>query len=250
MSNQSVTVSQSASKTLVRQSSFFSSLPGGLQTEMAQQFSMEEWQKGSYINPSVLMKRFYTLIEGQLEMKRTSPDSGREVTMDMIYPGDSFDVVTLLDNKPHDIVLAPLTQLKLMSVPINIMRKWLWTYPEMNRQFLPYLAGKIRDHENLSTSLALHDITTRLSRIILKHINRINSYSGNKQDEHKHHLINGLSDEVLAHMAGSVRQVINKQLQHWKSQGILHKKRNQLIINDLDALYKEAGYTKSSLKNL
>ncbi len=232
---------------LVRQSNFFAALPQTLQTEMAQQFKLEEWKKRSTIDPSILLKRFYTLLDGQIEIKRTNPENGREITLDVIYPGDSFDVVCLLDNKPHNVIISPLNSIKLMWVPIDIMRKWLWTYPELNRQFLPYLASKIRDQENLTTNLALHDISTRLSRLILKHINRIATWQGSRKDEHRDHLINGLSDEVLARMVGSVRQVVNKQLQHWKSQGILNKKRNEIVINDLDALYKEAHYTENSL---
>jgi hypothetical protein len=46
-----------------------------------------------------------------------------------------------------------------------------------------------------------------------------------------------------------VRQVVNQQLQLWKKQGTLDKKRNQLIIKDLEALAKEAKYTQS-LANL
>lgn len=57
--------------------------------------------------------------------------------------------------------------------------------------------------------------------------------------------MNGLNDETLARMTGSVRQVINKQLQHWKKEDIIDKKRNQLIINDLEALEKEAKYTQT-----
>jgi len=216
---------------------------------MAAHYKLEEWKKGSLIDPVWLMKRFYTLLEGQIEMKRSHPDNGREVTLDLLYPGDSFDVITLLDNKPHELLITPLTRARLMSIPIEMMRKWLWTYPEMNQQFLPYLARKMRDQENLSTSLALHDVTTRLSRIILNHINRIHSFSGEQQQAHKHHLINGLSDETLARMVGSVRQVVNKQLQHWKSQDILQKKRNQLIIKDLDAIYREANNTSNRLEN-
>jgi biotin operon repressor len=44
--------------------------------------------------------------------------------------------------------------------------------------------------------------------------------------------VNGLTDETLARMTGSVRQVVNKQLQHWKKEGIIDKKRNQLNIKD------------------
>ena len=46
-------------------------------------------------------------------------------------------------------------------------------------------------------------------------------------------------------MAGSVRQVINKQLQLWKKEDTLDKKRNQLIIKDLEALEKEAKFTQA-----
>lgn len=237
----------STNSTLIRQSPFFSSLPSPLVNEMAEQFRMQEWNKGEYINPKVILSYFFMIFEGQVEMKRYNPESGREVTLDMLFPGDSFDVITLLDEQPHDIIIVPLSDLKLIATPITIMRKWLWTYPELNKQFLPYLANKMREQENMTTNLVLHDVTTRLSRIILKHVNQINTYTGNKSKEHQTHLVSGLTDEALARMVGSVRQVINKQLQYWKSQGIIDKKRNQIIINDLDALYKEAKYTHSSL---
>ncbi|WP_230987883.1 Crp/Fnr family transcriptional regulator [Bathymodiolus japonicus methanotrophic gill symbiont] len=125
----------------------------------------------------------------------------------------------------------------------------MWTYPELNKQFLPYLAHKMREQEDQATSFVLHDLSTRLGQVILKHIDKIQSYTGSKQDEHKTHLINGLSDETLARMVGSVRQVVNKQLQHWKSQGILNKKRNQIMINDLDAIYKASEMTLLKFPN-
>jgi len=237
-----------ASSLLVRQSPLFSALPEALRQEVAQHFHLVQWKKNNYIDPHQLMTEFYFLQDGQLEIKRNNPDTGREVTLEMLYPGDSFDIVTLLDGKPHDVILAPVSTLQLVSVPMEMMRKWMWIYPELNQKFLPYLAQKMRDQEDLSSSFVLHDMTTRLSRLILKHINKIQNYTGKKEDEQKSHLINGLSDEILARMIGSVRQVVNKQLQYWRSQGILNKKRNQLIINDLNAIYKEANILQSNMK--
>jgi CRP-like cAMP-binding protein len=228
------------SPTLVRQSNFFTSLPQELLSGMAAQFRLEKWPRNTFVDPNILTQRFHILLDGQLEIKRSNPDTGREVTLDILYSGDNFDVISLLDKRPHDVILSPLRTLKITSVPIETMRKWLWTYPELNKQFLPYLARKMREQEDLITNVALHDVSTRLSRILLKHINKIQCYSGKADREHEAHLINGLSDEVLGRMVGSVRQVVNKQLQHWKSQGILNKKRNQLMINDLEALEREA----------
>ena len=240
MSSSLVQASSVANTLLVRQSPLFASLPAALLDEMAQHFQLQQLIKGDYISPSMLSERFYFLQDGQLEMKRSNPDTGREVTLDMLYPGDSFDIITLLDGKVHDITLSPISHLQLISVPIEMMRKWLWTYPELNQQFLPYLAQKMREQEDQTANFALYDIATRLSRIILKHISKIQTYTGFKQEAQTNHLINGMSDDVLARMVGSVRQVVNKQLQYWKSRGILDKKRNQIIINDLDAIYEEA----------
>ncbi len=237
----------SASPMLVQQSRLFSTLPSELLKEMARHFKVEEWPKGKLFDPERLMTRFHVIIEGQLELKRHNPENGRELTLDLLYPGDSFDIIVLLDGKPHDMIMNPLSPLKLIHAPIEMMRSWLWKYPELNKQFLPYLGAKMREQEDLSTSLALHNITTRLSRLILKHIGKINKYRGDKDEEYRFHLINGFSDEVLARMVGSVRQVVNKQLQHWKQEGIIDKKRNQLMINDLEALAREAGELQKKL---
>ncbi len=244
-----VHVPRVASSLLVKQSPLFAALPDALIQEMAQHFRLVQWKKGDYIDSDNLLTYFYFLQAGQLELKRNNPDNGREVTLDILYPGDSFDIVTLLDGQPHDMIVAPITpSLQLISVPIDMMRKWIWTYPELNQQFLPYLAHKMREQEDRAASFVLHDVTTRLSRLILKHINKIQSYTGMKKDAQKSHLINGFSDESLARMVGSVRQVVNKQLQHWKSQGIINKKRNQLMINDLDAIYQEAKLLQSKIE--
>jgi len=244
-----VHVPRVASSLLVKQSPLFASLPEKLIQEIAEHFHLIKWNKGDYINPDNLLTQFYFLQTGQIEMKRNNPDTGREVTLDMLYTGDSFDITTLLDGKPHDVILEPVTaSVQLISVPIAMMRKWIWTYPELNQQFLPYLAHKMREQEDLASSFVLHDMTTRLSRLILKHISKIQCYTGEKEEAPKNHLINGFSDELLARMVGSVRQVVNKQLQYWRSQGIINKKRNQLIINDLDAIYKEANLIHSKKK--
>jgi CRP-like cAMP-binding protein len=233
-----------ANPVLVKQANIFADLPAKLIEDFHQEFQLNEWHKGDYINADTLTKRFFVVIEGNLEIKQSDPETGREATLDMLYSGDCLDLIVLLDDQPHNVIISPLTTVKLISVKLSTMRHWLWTYPEFNQQFMPYLAKKMREKEQHTSSLILHDVTTRLGRIILEHINKIKFYTGTSEEEHQYHLVNGLNDETLARMTGSVRQVINKQLQHWKNADILDKKRNQLIIKDLEALEREAKYTQ------
>ena len=236
---------QNANPVLVKQANIFADLPAKLIEDFQQEFQLNEWHKGDYINSDILTKRFFVLIEGNVEIKQSNPDTGREATLDMLYAGDCFDLIVLFDDQPHEVIVSPLTTVKLLSVKLSTMRHWLWTYPEFNQQFMPYLAKKMREKEQQASSLVLHDVTTRLGRIILDHINKIKFYTGSSEEEHQHHLVNGLNDETLARMTGSVRQVINKQLQLWKKADIIDKKRNLLIIKDLEALEKEAKYTQT-----
>lgn len=233
------------SSKLVQQSHLFASLPEELVQEMTEYFKAERWAKKSIINNEVLQHRFFLLLEGRLEMTRTHPETGRSITLDLLQQGDGFDVITLLDGRKHEVTLSPLEELKVISVPIEKMREWIWKYPELNRQFMPYLAQKMRDQEDKTTDFALYDTVTRLSRIILKNIDQIHTYNGLQENEHQDHLVSGLSDEVLARMVGSVRQVVNQHLQHWKQSGVIDKKRNQIKINDLQAIIDEAGVTQS-----
>lgn len=235
------------SSKLVQQSHLFSSLPDKLVQDMMQHFKAERWGKKSYIDFEILQRRFFLLMEGRLEMSRTHPETGRSITLDMLHPGDGFDIITLLDGRKHEVDLTPLEELKVISVPIEKMREWIWTYPELNKKFMPYLAQKMREQEDKTTEFALYDTVTRLSRIILKNIDKINDYSGNSGEEHKDHLVSGLSDEVLARMVGSVRQVVNQHLQHWKQAGIIDKKRNQIKINNLQAIIDDAGLTQANI---
>lgn len=230
---------------LVQQSYLFSALPDKLLHEMSEHFKAERWGKKTYINPELLQQRFFLIMEGRIEMIRTNPDTGRSITLDLLRPGDGFDMITLLDGQPHDMFFSPLEELKVISVSIERMRQWIWTYPELNKQFMPYLAQKMRDQENKTTDFALYDTVTRLSRIILQNLSKVKSYTGLAKDEHTKHLITGLSDEVLARMVGTVRQVVNQHLQHWKKQGVIDKARNKIMVNDLQSIIDDANHMVS-----
>lgn len=224
---------------LVKQSYLFSSLPDALLKEMAASFRSEALDKKNYLDQSRLFSRFYIILEGRVELTRTNPETGRTVTLDLLHPGDGFDVITLLDGNAHDVSVRPIETVRLISVPMDKMRSWIFKYPELNQQFMPYLAKKMRDQENKTTDFALHDTVTRLSRIILNNMESINNADNKGNDNY---LVKGLSDEMLARMVGSVRQVVNQHLQHWKKSDVIDKERNKILVKDLEVIKKEAGY--------
>lgn len=202
-------------------------------------FRRDTWRRGAHIDSSIFESRFYLIIEGRLEVTRVNPETGKSITLALLGVGDGIDVVTLLNNKPHDVLPVAIDDISLISIPIKDARSWIDQHPEFNRNFLPYLGEQMRRLEDLSTDLALYDTITRLARLILRHV--VPQHNKSQKQSYSLTLINDLHDESLARMVGSVRQVVNKHLQHWRKEGILHKKDFKTEVNKLESLELYAG---------
>jgi len=138
----------------------------------------------------------------------------------------------------HPIAPVALEDVALISVPITDARHWIDLHPEFNRKFLPYLGEQMRKMEDLATDLALYDTMTRLARLLLRHIAPCHPQS--RDGKHHLKLIHDLHDESLARMVGSVRQVVNRHLQHWRKEGVLTKDKFRTEITELETLQRYA----------
>lgn len=177
--------------------------------------------------------RFCILVEGRVKLVSRAEDTDREITLFLLGAGDAFDVVSLLDRRPHNLSAEALDNITLLSAPADRIRAWITVHPEFNRTFLPYLGRQMSLLSELATDLTLHDTGVRLARLILRHVDP-NSV------QHEVRLINNLSHEELARMIGTVRVVANRQIQNLKRQGIIDARRGHLIVKDLEALMVES----------
>ncbi len=221
-------------KAILSRSPLFAGLAEGLLDDMLSLFRRDTWRRGVHLDSDIFQERFFLLIEGRLEVMRINPQTGRSITLFILGPGDGIDMVTLLNTKPHEMIAVALDDVALISVPIEAARDWIDRHPEFNRNFLPYLGEQMRQMEDLATDLVLYDTMTRLARLILRHI--VPHPSSSSEGHYRLKLIHDLHDEGLARMVGSVRQVVNRHLQHWRKQGILHKRKFQLEVAELEEL--------------
>ncbi len=231
---------------VLARSPLFAGLGEGLLDDMLSLFSREDWRRGMQLAPDTFQERFFLIIEGRLEVMRINPHTGRSITLFILGPGDAIDVVTLLNSRPHEMLSVALEDMALISIPIGAARDWIERHPAFNRNFLPYLGEQMRQMEDLATDLALHDTMTRLARLILRHI--VPRQPPADDGIYQLRLIHDLRDDGLARMVGSVRQVINRHLQHWRKQGILHKQRFHIEVAELESLQACAEQAEERLQ--
>jgi len=216
---------------ILRSSGLFRGVNDELLGDILHKMHRETWTRKRTVLAEDENKRFHVILSGRLQVVQINEETGRIVTLFLLAPGDAFDMLQLLTGTPCEGTLVARDDLDLLTLPVDEMREWISAHPEINRSFLPYLGQQIRNLTHLAGDLALHDTETRLAHLIMRHVD-------DEAADHHHHLklINDLSHEVLAEMIGSVRAVVNRQLQHWRKQGIVSLDHGHIHIEKLQAL--------------
>ena len=215
---------------VLHKSPLFADLDEPTVENMLLAFHRETWKKHApAMSSAQTLAHFYLIIDGRLKISRINPDTGRELTIFLLGPGDVFDIICLLDHREHGVIATAIDDLEVLFAPLQKARQWIKKHPEFNRTLLPYLGQQIRGLEELASDLSLHDTATRLSKLILRHV------------DHEDHgqelkLINDLSNEELASMIGSVRVVVNRHLIKLKKEGVLETSRKHMHVKDLHSL--------------
>lgn len=180
-------------------------------------------------------KFFYFILSGKIKISQINTETSKEQTTQLLTRGDMFDVVTLLDGEFHEYIATALETTQMIQVPIASVRERIDNDPEFNRFFFPYLGKQMRNLENLAVDLSLYDVYQRLLRLIARNVQHT-------EDGLELHLINDLSHEELAALVGTVRKVLNRNLQKLKQDGIVNIERKKLTLRDIEALFDALEY--------
>lgn len=185
------------------------------------------------IYSSQTRESFFIILKGRVKLSQINPQTGREYIIFILEKGDAFDIISLLDGEEHEVIIEAIDELQLLKTSMTIARDWLEIHPQFNKNFLPYLGKRMRILENSATDLALYDTITRLARLILHYVNQEETNNSVK-------LINDISHEVLSQMIGSVRKVVNLNINQLKKEGLIDSVRGRLSIKNLEALVERA----------
>ena len=215
----------------LKQSPIFAELEDNVLHEILELFHSKKYNIDDYpFTSESTLYNFYFIISGRVEVSKVNFEIDREYIINILEPGDIYDVICLLDKKEHDVIATALDDLEVLVAPIEAAREWLYKHPGFNKTLFAYLGKQLRYFEESATDLVLYDTWTRLVKLILRNTDM---HTG------KLSLINNLSHEQIAKMIGSVRNVVNRHIQDLKNNKLLTVKRKSLEINNVQKLLEE-----------
>ena len=178
-----------------------------------------------------LLKNFYFVVEGKIKAYHINLETSKEQTIFIYRRGDMLDTIILLDSDPHEVFYEVLEESEVLQVPIEKVREWICKNPSFSKKIFPYIATQMRNSEELSSDLSLHDTSHRLMKLIVQNFDSANKV--------KYNLLENLSNSEIAKLIGSVRHVVERHLNELKEQNIIKRGRKNISLENMEKLLQK-----------
>jgi CRP/FNR family transcriptional regulator len=166
----------------------------------------------------------YVVQDGRLKLFKTSP-RGREQVLRLLRPGDAFNEVAVFDEGPNPASAQAIEDCTLYLLRRRDLLRFVAERPGIALAITRTFAGRLREALELVEDLAFRDVTSRLAKILL---------------EGKHGGAPRLTQELLAAMAGSRREVVGRALKTLSLDGAVKLERGRIHVRDRKALERLA----------
>jgi len=222
--------------------------PGDAQTrhlirEVKKLFDQSEgrrYQKGEEVyRPGDIDDCLYYIESGVVKLAYLD-QSGRKLTLSILGKDDIFGEMVLVGKPERELLAQVLQDAVIFSIDKGRFTELLRSQPDLALEVMDLFGRRTREIESKLEDLVFKDIPTRLSRQILKLIEEHGVDTGDgKRIDFK------ITHKELADLIGSARENTTSALNSLAKEGILDKKRYQIIVKDEDRL-KERGGSEGS----
>jgi len=149
---------------------------------------------------------------------------GKQQILNIATAGESLNDVSTFDQSPNAANMVTMTPALLYGIKKSDLSAILLKYPQVALNALKVLAGRVRRDSLLVETLSFNQVIGRLAKVLLK-------YYGEKK------LIGvKLTQQDLADMIGTSREMVNKSLKMMESNSAIRLQRNGIEILNKEAL--------------
>jgi CRP/FNR family transcriptional regulator len=158
----------------------------------------------------------YVVQAGRLKLFKTSP-RGREQVLRLLRPGDVFNEVAVFDEGPNPASAQTIEDCTLYLLRRRDLLRFVAERPGIALAMTRAFARRLREALALVEDLAFRDVSSRLAKILL---------AGQDGGAPR------LTQELLAAMAGSRREVVGRALKALSQEGAIKLERGRIHVRD------------------
>ena len=165
----------------------------------------------------------YIVGEGQIRLAIATSE-GRELSFQIVGPGDLFGEIALLDGQSRSAGATALAATTAFSLDRNAFNRLRVAYPAISDAVISYLSRRLREVSDKLETLALYPLENRLARFLLTALQGRPDPVGRRTP-----LELGYSQGELAMLLGASRPKLNAALGALERAGAIRRTSDRLF---------------------
>jgi len=172
------------------------------------------------INEGDHSEHVYVILAGQVKVF-CSDDSGREITLNFMGPGEFFGELSVIGEMPRSASVMTTQRSTLSLISRDAFRTYLADHPDIAYKFLRLLAVRVGELTDLAKNLALNDVYGRVTRALLQ-----------LAEERDGVLVvaQRLTHQEIANLVGASREMVSRIMKELERGGYIEVQQRVITI--------------------
>jgi len=167
----------------------------------------------------------FFVASGAVRVFKTSAE-GKEQILSIVRPEESFNDVPIFDGGPNPASARTMGPVLLYGIKRNDMEVILGNRPQIALNVVKVLAKRVRQLVSLVEDLSFRHVISRVAKILLEQTKGETGHGPR------------LTQQEMAAMAGTAREVVGRSLKELEEQGTIRLDHHRIIVADKEALQK------------
>lgn len=170
----------------------------------------------------------YVVLRGRVNLVRVG-DGGRDLILSALGPGDVLGESCAYDHSGMSTSAVAATPVELLRIPADVLAAHVRREPETMVRLMRLVSEKLREIENVASSLALHDVEERLRRTLVRLVRR----QGRRAPTNTGWILAPVpTQSELARMVGSCRETVSRTLSAMSRNGLVNTSGRRMILDE------------------
>ena len=196
--------------------------------EMEKITHMEEVKKRQPLYlPGDPSSSVYLLKKGRVKIANTAP-SGKEVTFEILEPGEVFGELEVLEDAPRSTSAEALDDTLICVIPRKDFDQYLAMHPNVTVKLTKLIGLRLRKIQSRVEDLVFRDVPARLAHLLVE-LGKTDGVT----DKQGIRLKAKLTHQEMANLIGCSRETVSATMGHFRDQGLIHVDgRTITIVNE------------------
>jgi CRP-like cAMP-binding protein len=172
----------------------------------------------------------FAVLRGSAKMSSVSSE-GKEIVLNIIYPGEIFGEIALLDGKERSADAVAMTDCQVLVFHRRDVLPVLERHADICLMLIRILCERLRRTSAQVEDVLFRHLEARIAKALLQLAEHAAGPGGRGTPLDLH-----LSQRDLGNIVGSTRESVNKQLQIWQRAGLVDVAKGMILIRNAAAI--------------